>query len=189
MEYISDYCRDQPSEGKRNLWLHEASQVVLLYFTLKGTLKQPSRAVVQVFPTSAKIIYDAIVADSAIMAKVGTYTFREGTTNDAISIVSPGQDLPALRNVSGVEIVLHDTGESETKDYLTDPSYVMIRFAVFVIAWESADGADVQEIVNLILKKFQGSRTDYIAATSDGLGSLVQSKIIIRSEMPFNAAS
>lgn len=139
----------------------------------------------QQFPKTAQAIYDAIAADVTIMEKLGTYTFRGANDSvPSISIVSPGEDLPALRNVEGVEIVCHDVGDTMPITYVTDAPDIRTDFSVFVIAWAPKKGGDVQEVVNLIIQKFGGSRSYETVAVADGLGALVQTKIVIRSDMP-----
>ena len=34
-----------------------------------------------------------------------------------ISIVTPGEDLPAVKKVTGVEVVIHDAADVKRKDY------------------------------------------------------------------------
>ena len=139
----------------------------------------------QQFPKTAQAIYDAIAADATLMGKLGTYTFRKANGSvPAISIVSPGEDLPALRNVEGVEVVCHDVGDVMPINYLTGASDSRVDFPVFVIAWAPKKGADVLEVVNLLLQKFGGSRSYETVAVADGLGALVQTKVIVRSDMP-----
>ena len=65
----------------------------------------------QQFPTSAQVIYDILVADPTFSGLIGTYTFKAGQTSPAISIVTPGTDIPSLRKVRGVECVIQDTGD------------------------------------------------------------------------------
>ncbi len=139
----------------------------------------------QQFPKTAQAIYDAIAADITIMEKLGTYTFREADGSvPAISIVSPGEDLPALRNVQGIEVVCHDIGDTLPINYLTEAADTRTDFPVFVITWVPKKGGDALEVVNLLLRKFGGSRSYETVAVADGLGALVQTKLMIRSDMP-----
>ena len=138
----------------------------------------------QVFPTSAQVIYDTIAADGSIMALAGEYTFKNGATNPALSILTPGSDLPQLSKTTGVEIVIHDVGDTQTKSYLTDESDLRITFPIFVICWGGATGSQMQEITNKICKHFLMSQALQTVATSDGIGALVQNKIFVYSDMP-----
>ena len=102
----------------------------------------------------------------------------------AISIVSPGQDLPPLRNVKGVECIIQDVGNVTPTNYLTDAADMEVKWQVFVVAFEPATGADLMEATKHICSKFAGSQSLQTVAASDGIGALVQNKIIIDSRMP-----
>jgi len=148
------------------------------------------RAMAQQFPTTAQIIYDAIVADAGLSPLIGTYEF-EGTpgTLPAISIVTPGQDLPSTKRIQGLEVICHDVGYSTPMNYLTkDAAYVMTQFAVFVMGWEPSTGQHLQDFIDLMLQKFQGSYTEFVTTTPDGLTAYTQAKIVIQSHMPYDAA-
>ena len=143
----------------------------------------------QQFPTSAQVIYDTLVADSTFTDLLGAYEFRAGQTTTAISIVSAGEDMPALRNVSGVECIIQDAGDFTRNEYISDDAArLTINWSVFLVAWEPAKGSDLQVAAERACSRFLGSQAIQTVATSDGLGSLVQTKLIIRSDMPILAA-
>ena len=137
----------------------------------------------QVFPTSAQVIYEVLSSDSSLMSMLGTYSFRAGEEIDAISVVSAGEDLPALRKVQGVECIIQDAGESRQQNYYDEVDIVTI-WSLFLVAWEPSKGADLQAVTEKILKKFLGAEAIQVIATPDGLGSLVQNKVLIKSNMP-----
>ena len=142
----------------------------------------------QQFPTSAQVIYDTLAADATFMGLLGTYEFRAGQTTPAISIVSAGEDIPALRNVSGVECVIQDAGDFTKNEYISnDAARLTISWSVFLVAWEPAKGSDVQVAAERACSRFLGSEAIQTVATADGLGSLVQTKLVIRSDMPILA--
>ena len=139
----------------------------------------------QQFPTSASAIYDALSVDTAFLDLLGEYRFKGNNAPlTALSVVSPGQDLPSLRRVSGVECIIQDVGTSTTQDYLTDAPFLVTSFSLFCILWEPANGADLQAVTNHLLGRFVGASSIETVATPDGLGSLVQSQVIIKSNMP-----
>ena len=139
----------------------------------------------QNYPTSAKVIFDVLSSDTSITDKLGQYDFRAGQSAPAISIVSPGQDLPATRKVSGLEVVVQDVGEIRYMNYMSkDPSYAKVTWQVFVIAWSPSNGAELQELSLSICSKFLNSEAIQVIATPDGAGALVQNKILIYSHMP-----
>jgi len=144
--------------------------------------------VAQQFPTSAQAIYDTLAADSTFMDLLGTYKFKAGQTFPAISIVSAGEDLPSLRKVQGVECIIQDAAGFQSYPYISnDPSRVIISFPVFLVAWSPSKGSDMQEAALRCSAHFLNSYAVQTVATQDGLGSLVQTKVIIRSDMPIIA--
>ncbi len=143
----------------------------------------------QQFPTSASAIYDALSADTAFLDLLGEYVFKGNSDPlTALSVVSPGQDLPSLRNVSGVECVIQDVGTTTLQNYLTDAPDMVTSFSVFCILWEPANGADLQAVTDYLVRRFVGAASIQTVATPDGLGSLVQSQVVIKSNMPIYPA-
>ena len=143
----------------------------------------------QQFPTTAQAIYDVLAADATFMGLIGTYEFKAGQTVPAISIVSAGEDMPALRNVTGVECVIQDAGDFTKNEYISnDAARITVNWSVFLVAWAPAKGSDVQVAAERACSRFLGSQAVQTVAVSDGLGALVQTKVMIRSDMPILAA-
>ena len=143
----------------------------------------------QQFPTTAQAIYDVLANDVEFVTLLGTYEFRAGQTAPAISIVTAGADLPALRKVQGVECVIQDAGDFTKSEYLTgEAARLTVRWSVFLVCWEPATGADLQAAAQRACGRFLGSEAIQTVAVSDGLGAQVQTKLIIRSDMPILAA-
>ena len=142
----------------------------------------------QTFPTSAQVIYDTLVADTTFMAFVGSYEFKAGQTVPAVSIVTPGQDLPSVKKMSGVEVVIHDAADVRRKDYLTDSSDIIVDWSVFFICWEPATGLELTAAVSRAMERFSGSVSFETVAVADGLGAQVQTKLIVKGDMPVLAA-
>ena len=139
----------------------------------------------QNFPTTAQVVYDTLAADATFMGYLGTYEFTAGQTLPAVSIISAGQDLPSLRNVQGLECVILDAGNTTQFEYLTgDAPRQSVEWCVFLVCWEPSTGATLQTATQRVLSRFLSSYSVQTVATSDGLGSLVQNKIMIRSDMP-----
>lgn len=139
----------------------------------------------QSFPTSAQVIYDVLSADTNFTNLLGTYEFKAGQTLTALSVVSAGEDMPALRNVQGVECIIQDAGDFTKNEYLSgDDARLTITWSVFLVAWEPAKGSNLQLAAEAACSRFLGSEAIQTVATSDGLGSLVQTKLIIKSDMP-----
>jgi len=139
----------------------------------------------QQFPTSAKVIYDTLSADTDFMALLGEYRFKSGSGPlAALSVVSAGEDLPSIREVTGVECIIQDAGESVAQNYLTDAPTIVTTWSVFLVAWEPSKGSDLQVAAERMLTRFTGAESIQTVATTDGLGSLVQTKVFIKSNMP-----
>ena len=142
-------------------------------------------AMAQQFPTSAQVIYDTLAADATFVALLGSYDFKTGQGPiTALSVVSAGEDLPALRNVQGVECVIQDAGNTTQMNYLTGDMDLTTTWSLFLVAWEPSNGGSLQEAVDRVLRRFQGAQAVQTVATTDGLGSLVQTKVLIKSTMP-----
>ena len=138
----------------------------------------------QQFPTSAQVIYDTLAADSNFLSLIGAYTFRAGQSGPAMSIVTPGQDLPAIDKISGIEVVIHDAADVKRRDYLTTASDLYIDWKVFFICWEPATGLELTAAVARAMQRFAGSASFETVAVSDGLGAQVQTMLVIKGDMP-----
>ena len=122
------------------------------------------------------------------MSLIGTYTWISGGGAAALSIVSPGENIPGAKGVSGVECIINDVGDM-TPSYKYDGLISSgITWKIFLIAWDGATGADVQVAAEHMCKRFPGSDSIDTTATPDGLGSIVQTMVQIRSFMPILAA-
>jgi hypothetical protein len=142
----------------------------------------------QAFPTSAQVVFDTLVADSTFMSLLGQYKFEHAASPaTAISIVSPGADLPALRNVSGLECVIQDVGSITTNEYISGDADFSTIWNVFIVAFSPATGANVHAAVTRVCQLFVGAASVQTVSVTDGLGALVQTKIEIRSDRPIRA--
>ena len=142
----------------------------------------------QQLPTTAQVIYDVLVADTTFMSLIGEYTFRAGQAVPALSIVTPGEDLPAIKTVSGIEVVIHDAADVKRRDYLTTASDLYIDWKVFFICWEPAKGIDLTAAVSRAMQRFAGSTSFETVAVADGIGAQVQTMLVIKGDMPILAA-
>lgn len=138
----------------------------------------------QVFPTSPNVIYDTLIADTEFMAFVGQYTFKAGQSTPAISIVTPGRDLPQVKSVTGVEVVIHDTANLTRKNYLTSEADIDATWTLFLMCWEGATGYEMTQATMRILQMFAGARSYETVGVADGIGAAVQTAVDIPSDMP-----
>jgi len=137
--------------------------------------------VVQSKASSPQVIYNTLSLDTEFMSHVGMYTFNDGSTEDAISIITPGQALPQLSSITGLEVVIHDVGVIRRQDYVTDLSDPIVTWKLYLIAWEGANGADVNTAALHIVRRFGGSNMIEISSTGTSIGALTQSLILIPS--------
>ena len=137
----------------------------------------------QTFPTSAQVIYDTLAADATFLGYLGSYDFKTGQGPiPALSVISAGEDLPSLRNVEGIECIIQDAGNVRQRNYLTDDLDLVTTWSLFLVSWEPSTGADLQVATERVLRRFNGASATQTVATVDGLGSLVQNKVVISSD-------
>lgn len=141
----------------------------------------------QNFPTSAQAIYEVLSNDSIFPTLVGQYTFKAGQQAPAISIVTPGQDLPSVKKITGVEVVIHDVADVKRYDYLSSSSELYIDWKVFFICWEPATGLDLTAAVSRAMQRFAGSASFETVSVADGIGAQVQTMLVIKGNMPILA--
>ena len=141
----------------------------------------------QQFPTSAQVIYDVLSADTVFSSLLGEYVFKAGQTVPAMSIVTPGQDLPSVKEVTGIEVVIHDAADIRRRDYLTTSSDLLIDWKVFFICWKPATGLDLTAAVSRAMERFSGSMSFETVAVADGIGAQVQTMLTIKGDMPILA--
>jgi hypothetical protein len=141
--------------------------------------------VAQNFATTPQAIYDALTGDSEFMSYVGTYNFVAGNTLvPSITITSPGADLPSLKSQSGLEVIIHDTGDVSRVDYLTDDYDPRVMWKVFFIVWEPATGLTMTNAVKRAMRILGGSTSIETVAVSSGLKALAQTLLMVPSEGP-----
>jgi hypothetical protein len=134
---------------------------------------------------SPEVIYDTLTEDTEFAALVGSYIFVGQTTAiDSISIMSPNEKLPQLSSQTGLEVIIHDIGETRRVDYLTDPSEAVINWKVYLIAWPGADGGTVTAATKRMIEIFSNATGVEVIATPNEIGALVQNVVLI----PSNAA-
>ena len=137
----------------------------------------------QQFPTTPQVVYDTLVADATFMSFIGQYTFAAGSVLSAVSIVSPGQDLPGLKKITGLECVIHDAADVKRTDYL-DSVDATVDWRVFLISWGPSNGYTMTQAAKRLVNIFGGCRTYETVAVADGLGALAQTMAQIPSNQP-----
>lgn len=133
----------------------------------------------QSFATTPQRIYNILANDVTFSSYLGTYTFSSGSTTESMVILTPGQTLPQLSSQSGLECIIHDTGDISRRDYVNDNSDFSTNWKVFLIVWDGATGSDLDAAVKRIMHLFYGSTSIETLAVSQGLGARVQTMVMI----------
>lgn len=113
----------------------------------------------QTLVSSPNVIYDTLVGDADFMDIVGTYTFKNGDTLDAISILTPGATIPSLANISGLEVIIHDVGPVDNISYITNASDAIITWNVYLVLWPPENGQDLTNAITRMIYLFSGAKS------------------------------
>ena len=141
----------------------------------------------QIFPSTPQIIYDTLVADSVFTNAVGSYEFKGNSSPvAAVTVTTPGADLPSIKSVTGIEVIIHDTADFRRIDKF-DSSDLIADWTVFVICWEPSTGDDMNVVVKRIMEIFSGATSYQTVTTSSGIGANVQTSINIPADKPILA--
>jgi hypothetical protein len=142
----------------------------------------------QSHPTTPTAIYDTLLADATFMALVGTRTFEAGnTTLPALSVHTPGADLPKTSSISGLEVLIHDVVPQRRRNYLTGPADITFQWKVYLLAWPPANGSTMTAATTRVLELFSNAESIEVGPTPTGLGSIAQSLILISSDSAITA--
>lgn len=132
---------------------------------------------------TAEDIYDTLTNDEVFMDLVGKRVFKTGSTElDAISIVTPGEDLPPLKKQTGLEVVIHDISQLGRRDYITENSDITTTWKVFLLAWPPASGKTLNDAARRMMELFSKAKTLETNPTPSGLGSIAQVLVLIPSD-------
>lgn len=140
----------------------------------------------QVFPDTPGVIYRLLDADSEFLSYIGSYKFTNGQVRNAISMLTPGANIPGVQEVTGVECIIHDISNIRRVDYLTDSSTLINEWKVFLVAWDPATGEDVNNAARRIMDLFRGATSTQTVKTSEGLNARVQTVVTIPSNRPLD---
>ena len=140
----------------------------------------------QVFPDTPGVIYRLLDADPEFGEYIGVYKFTTGQTKPAISMLTPGANLPNISNVEGVECIIHDISNVKRIDYLTNQSDLVSEWKVFLVAWDQATGEDVNNAARRIMQLFRGATSTQTVRTSEGTNARVQTVVTIPSSQPLD---
>lgn len=161
------------------------SNLPLLFETKRKTRQNVPKVMTQLRVLSPEDIYTTLTADATFMSNIGTYKFTSQiATVPAISIVTPGQDLPNLERITGIEAVIHDAGEVSRRDYLTSATDALITYKMFLLVWDGGTGTEMNNAAAQAIKLFTGAEAVETISVPNEINAFVQTVIRI----PENAA-
>jgi hypothetical protein len=140
--------------------------------------------VAQVFPVSPQVIFNTLNNDATFMSYIGSYTFAGGSTLSSLTVLTPGQQLPQLKSQTGLECIIHDTCDVKRKNYIVGGPDIIPYWNVFLIVWPGATGETMTNATKRIMGLFSGASSIQTVNTPDGIGALVQTKVIIPANSP-----
>lgn len=149
----------------------------------RKTKKRMPAKMSQQHADSPETIYDTLTDDEAFMDLVGSRTFKAGdTVLDAISIATPGEELPAASSITGLEVIIHDVSDLSRRDYITNSSDIITTWRVFLVAWPGANGAVLNDAARRMMELFSKAETIETNPTPTGLGAMAQLLVLIPSD-------
>lgn len=114
--------------------------------------------------TSPGAIYDALSDDTEFMSYVGEYVFvNSNNTLPSICVTTPNIPIPNLKDVLGLEVLIHDIASISRIDYLTDASNALATYEIYLILWTGVNGAtsgaNLTNAASRIVEMFSGARS------------------------------
>jgi hypothetical protein len=132
---------------------------------------------------TSEVIYDTLTSDETFMALVGSRVFKAGNTElDAISIITPGEPLPAIKSQTGLEVIIHDISKLDRREYITNEYDITTTWKVFLLAWPGSNGATLNSAARRIMQLFSKASTIETNPTPTGLGAIAQLLVLIPSD-------
>jgi hypothetical protein len=126
------------------------------------------------------LIYDTLTGDETFMSLVGKRIFKAGNTElDAISILSPGESLPAIKSQTGLEVIIHDVSKLERRRYISNDYDITTTWKVFLLAWPGANGAILNNAARRIMQLFSEATTLETNPAPSGIGAMAQLLVLI----------
>lgn len=136
-----------------------------------------------------EIIYYILTDDDDFMDLVGKRVFKsENTELDAISILTPGQDLPSIKKITGLEVVIHDLNQLNRREYITGDYDVTATWKIFLLAWPGANGKTLSNAASRIMQLFSKATMIETNPVPSGVGAIAQVLVLVPSDSAILAA-
>jgi hypothetical protein len=128
-------------------------------------------------------IYNVLTNDETFMALVGKRIFKAGNTElSGISIVSPGATMPAMKSITGLEVIIHDVTKLDRREYITNDYDIRATWKVFLLAWPDANGATLNAAATRIMQLFSKATSLETVPLDSDIGAIAQLLMLIPSE-------
>lgn len=132
---------------------------------------------------SPEKIYETLTNDATFMQLVGKRIFKANNTElDAISICTPGAQLPGVKSISGLEVVIHDITKLERYQYITNDCDIKVTWKVFLLAWPGSNGSTMNDAAIRILQLFSKAYTIEVMPIDNNIGAIAQILVMIPSD-------
>ena len=138
----------------------------------------------QVFPDTPGLIYRILDSDSEFSGYIGNYKLHGNQTLNAISIGTPGQDIPRISSVTGIECVIHDVSDVSRHEFITNDTALVNTWKLFLVCWDPATGEDLNNAARRVMEIFEGSTSIQTVKTSEGARARAQTLVLIPADKP-----
>ena len=133
-------------------------------------------------PTDSGALYDLLAGDTALMALLGTYTFKGGGTAPALARLWPNEPREQSTRCSGVEVSIARIPATVGRGLWTGETRAASVFRIFVTQWAVPVETpplphNLDAVVERILVLLEGQADATPAGLPDGLTGLGQTVI------------
>ncbi len=134
-------------------------------------------------PADSGALYDLLAADSALLALLGTYTFRDGRSERALARLWPNEPVDQTPRCTGVEVAVARIPTTAGRPLFSGEVMAAPVFRIYVTQWavpQEPPGLphNLDAVVNRILVLLEGQAEATPAGLPDGLTGLGQ--VVIR---------
>jgi hypothetical protein len=136
----------------------------------------------QALPTTAAAIHDRLLADTALAAALGVYTFTGGTTRPAMAVLARNEQLPPGTTVDGVEVVITAIPSGAERALMTGGTLTNPTWRLYVSGWQTA--AALETVRARIIALLPGATSSTIDGDAPGEGIGVVDQIVVRWTNP-----
>jgi hypothetical protein len=131
-------------------------------------------------PTESGALFDLFAGDTTLMALLGTFTFKNGSTAPGLSRLWPNEPREQGSRCSGVEVSIARIPAMVGRGLWTGETQAASVVRIFVTQWAFAPGGahNLDAVVKRILVLLDGQADATPAGLPDGLTGLGQ--VVIR---------